>query len=447
MTKSRQDSMYLMVLGAIIFVLLGCTLEAVAPHPVSDFRFVYNSARCLFQHVDPYQRSEFLRVFVADGGNLGSGATHDQYLEMAQHMYPPTTFILFPFALLPWQPAIILWTALIAAAFVLAAFLTWDLSAAYAPVPAALLIFLVLASGELLLIIGNAAGLVISLSIIAAYGFIRKRFPVISILCCAASLMIKPHDGGLVWLYFLLAGGVYRKRALQTLAVVVILSLPLVVWVSLVSPHWFPELKFNLAMLSAHGHLNDPGPSSMAGHGIAMVIDLQTVLSLFRDSPAFYNTASYLACGILLAVWIAVTLRARQSPTMTWLALAAVAPLSLLPVYHRLGDAKLLLLTIPACALLWAEGGVTRWLAIAVSGTSILLTGDMQWALFFRALSHLHFLSGKGLVMFQVLPVPLILLASALFYLTIYVKRGLQSSDAGTMELSGVGGGERLENC
>jgi hypothetical protein len=432
MTKARQDSLYLMILGSIIFVLLGCTLQIVAPHPISDFRFVYNSARCLLQHVDPYQRSEFLRVFAADGGNLGAGASHDQYLEMAQHMYPPTTFILTPFAFLPWNAALVLWTILIAGCFVFASFLVWDLGAKYAPVLCALLVFLVLTPGELLLIIGNAAGLVISLSIIATYGFLRNRFVFVSILCCAASLMIKPHDGGLVWLYFLLAGGIYRKRALQTLAAVLVLSVPLVVWVSLVSPHWYPELKSNLAMLSAHGHLNDPGPSSMAGHGIAMVIDLQSVLSIFRDDPSFYNTASYVICGLLLTVWITVTLRARQSPALTWLALAAVVPLSMLPVYHRLGDAKLLLLIIPACAMLWAEGGLIGWLAVAVTTAAILLTGDLQWAVFFRVLSHLHplrALSGQTLIMLQVFPVPLILLISAVFYLAVYAKK---ASAAGT---------------
>ncbi len=41
----------------------------------------------------------------------------------------------------------------------------------------------------------------------------------VGILCLAVSLAIKPHDGGLVWLYFILAGGAFRKRALQSLVV------------------------------------------------------------------------------------------------------------------------------------------------------------------------------------------------------------------------------------
>ena len=52
------------------------------------------------------------------------------------------------------------------------------------------------------------------------------NYKLAGILCMAVSLAIKPHDSGLVWFYFLLAGGVYRKRALQTLAVTVLLALP-----------------------------------------------------------------------------------------------------------------------------------------------------------------------------------------------------------------------------
>lgn len=426
MTNTRQDSLYLMFLGSAVFLVFGCTLAVFAPHPLSDFRFLYNGARCLFQHVDPYQRNEFLRVFLADGGSLGSGTTHDQYLEMAQYMYPPTSFVLSPFALLPWEPAIALWTSLIAGAFVLASFSVWYLGAEYSPILSAALICVMLASGELLLIVGNAAGLVISLCVIAVYCFLKDRFIALGVLCFAISLMIKPHDGGLVWLYFLLAGGIYRKRALQTLATVTALSVPMVLWAWTASPHWYSELRTNLAVLSAHGHLNDPGPASMAGHGIAMVIDLQSVASLFRDSPDFYNAVSYLVGGSLLMVWIVVTLRAPRTSAMTWLALASISSLTMLPVYHRLGDAKLLLLTIPACAMLWSERNPVRWSALAINVMAIFLTGDLQWALFFRLVSQprlTSWLSGRPFVALQVLPVPVILLASSVFYLWLYVSR------------------------
>lgn len=75
---------------------------------------------------------------------------------------------------------------------------------------------------------------------------------ILGILCLAASLMIRPHDSGLVWLYFLLPGGTYRKRALQTLAAILAVSLPTVLWVSSVAPYWAKELGTNLVANSAH---------------------------------------------------------------------------------------------------------------------------------------------------------------------------------------------------
>jgi len=77
------------------------------------------------------------------------------------------------------------------------------------------------------------------------------------------------------------------------------------------------------------------------------VLDLQTVISVFRNDPRIYNPASYLICGLLLLAWIFVTVRSRPSRARVWLALAAISALSMLPVYHRQYDAKLLLLTVP----------------------------------------------------------------------------------------------------
>ena len=424
MTNARRDGLYLMVLGTAVFLVLGGALAMGSSHPISDYRFVYNSARCLFQNADPYNVSEFQRVFVADGGNPGSGTSRAQYMEMSQYMYLPTSFIVAPLALLPWGSALLLWSILIAASFVLASFLIWQIGAKNSPVVSGFLICMVLASSELLLVVGNAVGIVIGLCIVAVWCFIAERFALVGVACLSVSLMLKPHDGGLIWLYFLLAGGTYRKRAMQTLILTIALSLPLLLWVTSVSACWFAELRSNLAMLSAPGHLNDPGPLSMAGHGIAMVIDLQSVISLFRDDPRIYNSISVCVCGPLIAIWAIITLRTRPTLKLTCLALAAIAPLSMLPVYHRLGDAKVLLLATPGCAMLWAEGGVVAWLAVAITTAGIALTGDLQWAVFFGLFKHFS-TSGRWLpsylvVAIQVYPVPLALLVVGVFYLCVY---------------------------
>lgn len=431
MTNARRDGLYLVLLGTAVFLTLGSVLEMSSSHPVSDYRFVYNSARCLFQNADPYNVAEFQRVFVSDGGDPGSGSSKSQYLEMSQYMYLPTSFIVAPIALLPWETALLIWSILIAVSFVLASFLIWRIGAKSSPVVSGFLICMVLASSELLLVVGNAVGIVIGLCIVAVWCFVEERFALVGVACLAVSLMLKPHDAGLVWLYFLLAGGVYRKRALQTLIVTITMSIPILLWVTSISPQWLSELHSHLTILSAYGHLNDPGPHSMAGHGILMVIDLQSVISVFRDDPRLYNPISISLCGALIVIWAIITLRTHPTPTNTWLALASIAPLSMLPVYHRLGDSKLLLLTVPACAILWAEGRLLRWLTIVLSSAGIVLTGELQWAAFFIVLKHFHnsasWINGFFLEALQVFPVPSALLAIGVFYLWMYMKRASES--------------------
>jgi hypothetical protein len=333
---------------------------------------------------------------------------------------------------LPWKPAFVIWTILTAVSFLIASLLMWDLGAKYAPVLSGFLISFFLATSESLLLTGNATGMVVGLAVIAVWCFVEERFVRTGVILLAISLMLKPHEAGLVWLYFLLAGGVYRKRALQTLGAAVAFSAPLLAWVTVVAPHWLPELRSNLAVLSSHGHLNDPGPASMGGHGVGMIIDLQSVISMFRDDPRIYNPASYLICGVLLVAWSLTTLRSRPTPARAWIALASITALSMLPVYHRLGDSKLLLITVPACAMLWAEGGLIGRAALAINTAAILLTGELQWAIFLRVLGSMSQsttgLSEKLRIGVQIFPVPLMLLVVSVFYLWVYIRRASDNS-------------------
>jgi hypothetical protein len=95
-------------------------------------------------------------------------------------------------------------------------------------------------------------------------------------------------------------------------------------------------------------------------------------------------------------------------------------------VRHHPYDTKLLLLTVPACAMLWTEGGLIGWLAILLNTVGFLLTGDLLWAIVsgFINSPHLSTISRSGQILtdFQVFSVPLILLAMSIFYLWIYMR-------------------------
>jgi hypothetical protein len=430
MNRTRRIALAWMLLSSGIFILWGSVLERNSAGGMADFKAVYYGARCLFQHSDPYKEAEFLRVYRADGWELPSDPVMSHLFHRAVPVcinLPASLFLISPLALLAWGPAHLLWMILLAGSLMLAAYLMWDSSASYASGVALLLICILLANSEILFSGGNLAGIAVSLCVVAVWCFLKERFLPVGILCLAVSLAIKPHDAGLVWLYFLLAGGAYRKRALQTLLITALLSLPAILWVSSVAPQWMPELRSNLSTTSAHGDLRDPGPASINIRDPERVIDLQTVVSLFRDDPRIYNPVSYLVCGALLAVWSIHTIRSSFSTANAWFALAAIVPLSMLATYHRPYDAKLLLLTIPACAMLWAEGGWIGKIALLANSAAILFTGDIPLALLVSLTKDVHM--GTGGIARQIItvmllrPVPLILLAMGIFYLWVYMRR------------------------
>ena len=430
MNQGRRDGLVLLMLGSIVFVLLGVALESAVPSRDVDFRVMYYPARCLIQHQDPYNPDQVMSLYRAEGGDAPTDA--DKIRRMVSgYVYLPNAFTFtIPFALLPWGPAHILWQAVIVACYLLAAFLVWDLAAQFAPVAAGALICFLLVNSELLLVTSNAAGIVLSLCAVAAWTFLRERLALAGVFCLAIALVVKPQDAGLVWLYFLMAGGTYRKRAWQTLLLTVALSLPAVLWVGHAVPHWAQEWHMNMAIAEARGGTSDPGPASLAGHGLAMVLSLQSVVSVFSDNPRVYNWVSYLVFAPLLASLAFITFRTRATQTRTWPALAAAAVMTLLPVYHRQYDAKLLLLTIPACIMLWAGGGAIGRLAMLINLAAMVFTGDLTWAVCLSLINRLHLaptgFSGWVSIALQTFPAPLMLLITAIFYLWIYARQSFR---------------------
>ena len=429
MTNARRLALLMVLLSGGISVLWGCALGRAIPGGPVDFQAIYYGSRTLIQHHNPYVVSEVEGVYQAEGGERSPlpDALRRYHCVTLYVNLPPTLLVVAPFAMLPLGIAQVLWMILTASSLILAAFLAWDLAANDAPILSAFLIGFLLANCQILFGTGNTAGIVVGLCVTASWCFLRDRFVPAGILCMAVSLSIKPHDAGLVWLFFLLAGGATRKRALQSAVLVAALALPAILWVSQVAPHWIHDWQTNMTAISAPGGLNDPRPASVTNNSAGSVISLQAVFSIFRDDPRFYNSASYLVCGTLLLVWVFTTLRSRSSRDSAWLALAAIVPLTILVTYHRVYDAKLLLLTVPACALLWAGGGPTRWIACALNAAGVVLNGDITLAILELFTKQLHLstaaLSGQILTVVLARPNQEILLAMSVFYLWIYARR------------------------
>jgi hypothetical protein len=420
MIKERQDSLLLLSLGSVFLVLVGAAIAYFNALGMIDFKEFYLSAKCLVEHHDPYQQSQLWALYKTEVGeipsNLGSTlvATHGH----RSPNFPTTFFLVTPFVLMPIKFADATWFILSAVAFVLAAFAMWNAGAEFSPRIAAALVSLFLVNSEMLLALGNTVGLVVGLSVVAVWCFLQNRFTIAGTICLAIALVMKPHDVGLIWLYFLLAGGIARKRALETLIPVAALVVPTVLWISHIAPHWLGEMQANQSALMQRGGLNDPGPHTGGSFGVNMTVCLQTIVSRFWDNPHFYNPVVYLICGALLLIWLRKTLQSRFSPRLAWFAIAVVVPLSILVVYHRCYDARLLLLSVPACAMLWRKGGRLGWCALALTLAAIILTGDIFWIVLFQVTHY----SGPSLA-FGVIPAPLILLALSVFYLYVYVRQ------------------------
>ena len=427
MKSTRRIGLFVLLLSGAISILWGLAIGRTPDGHTLDFQAVYFGTRCLLEHHNPYKVSELEAVYRADGGERPSETIkHRQTVTLYVNL--PTTFLFVaPLAMLPWGAAEAIWLLLLSGVFILAAILTWRLSENYSPGVSSFLICVLLANSEVVFAGGNTAGIVVGLCLVAVWCFLQERFVTVGILCLAASLAIKPHDAGLVWLYFLLAGGVYRKRALQSLFITVVLGVSAFLWVSHVAPHWMHDWSANMAAISGPGGLNEPGLNSVTGRSADMVIDLQAAAAVFRDDPRFYNPVSYLICGALLLVWAATSIRSRFSRASALFALAAIAPLTMLVTYHRPYDAKLLLLTVPACAMIWVEGAPVRWLALLVTTAGIVMTSDVPLALLVILTDNLHVgttgVFGQMLGVVLMRPASLALLAMCIFYLWVYVSR------------------------
>lgn len=423
MTKAHTDSLYLMILGSLGFLLFGFVLMMNPDRvPLMDFRTAYFSGQCLLHHgCDPYSRSDIDALY---GQKIERVVLPERIRDVVvRNIYLPPAFALtVPLALLPFNIAQACWFILIAGSFILATFSMWKVSAGQAPMLAAGLLSFCLVNSGSLIFFGNPAGFVVPLCVVASWCFVTEQCISVGILSLAAGLAFKPHDTALIWIYFLLAGGLFRRRALQTLALFTTFSLPALLWTAHMSPHFLQEISANLQVFAVKGGMNDPS----AGHGTELLTNLQTITSFFWDNPHTYNLASYLISAPLLVIWAVATWRSRPSRESAWFGLASVAAFTVLPLYHRQYDAKLIILAVPALAILWARRDQLRWIGLALTTAAFVLNGDIPWVIFLALLKKLHLSTdasyGRLLTAVWDFPVPLSLLAMGGFYLWIYIR-------------------------
>jgi hypothetical protein len=367
----------LLVIAAIMFFAVGAGRVFRASN---DFVPVYTGARCLLHDCNPYETKQLEQQFFQGGGR----PTELPSWQIDVPVYPPSTFLaLSPLALLRFPRARLLWFLLNGCLFVTAAGLILSLCPGRQRWLATALASFILATSGILLVLGQPAAFAISLVIIGCYLFFRSRFLPLAAFLFTLSLAVKPQIGGLIVLYLLVQKIHWRYAALAfTGALSILLCAGLILRLHPHSADWSSTLRANLSATLSPGGSADPRPANVQAVGD---LNLQTLTNIFFPGARTFNMVAYLIFVILLVALILVVRRANACPELHLLALAAVAVLSLTPVYHRFYDARLLLLTIPAVSIVFQR---RRWLGSVIAALTILAVVSVQYRVQVFLLQH-----------------------------------------------------------
>ena len=331
-------------------------------HAANDFVPVYTGARCLLHDCNPYDTKQLEQQFFQAGGHPGELPSWD----IDVPVYPPSTFLaLSPLALFPFPAARLIWFLINVCFFVISAAMILSLS----PPPhrwlATGLASFFLLTGGILLVLGQPAIFSISLLVIGCCLFLRGRYLSLASALWVLSLVVKPQIGGLIILYFLMQRMHARYAVVaMTGAFGVLVSAGVVLSVHPHSADWLGTLQSNLSSTLSPGGSADPRPANPQAIGDT---NLQALTSIWVNPAHAFNLCAYaLFVCLLLILIVAVAWKGARS-ALHWPALAALVVLSLLPVYHRFYDTRLLLLTVPAVLVVFQKRRVLGALIAAVT--------------------------------------------------------------------------------
>ena len=353
-----------LVVSAIIFLVVGAQRAFRFSH---DLVPVYTGAGCLLSGCNPYDTVQLEKQLLRRGGH----AVDLPSWEIDMPVYPPSTFLaLSPLTLIRYPLARLLWFLMNASLFITSAALVISACPASYRWIASILGSFILATSGILLVVGQPATLSISLLIISSYLLLRARFLPLCALLLMVALAVKPQLAGLIVLYFL-AQKIYWRYAFTALAgaLVLLLSAVLILQVHPDSANWLSTLRGNLSATLSSGGSADPRPANQVAIGDT---NLQSLTSIFFADTRTFNFAAYAVFLVLLSLWITAVPWSNISPEMHYLALASLSVLSLLPVYHRFYDTRLLLLTVPAVIAVLQKRRVLGSLILVVTVLAVV---------------------------------------------------------------------------
>jgi Glycosyltransferase family 87 len=364
--KSLKIDLHWLVLFLSAIWLLASGAARVS-HASNDFVPVYTGARCLLHGCDPYQPWQLEQQFFAAGGQ----AKELPSWQIDMPVYPPSTFLaLSPLALLRFPIARWVWFLLNGSLFVLSAVLILSMCPRAHRWPATVLVSFIVATAGILLVLGQPGMFAISTLILGICLFLLGRLLPLGTVLLMVSLAVKPQIGGFLVLYLVMRR-IHWRYATVALggAGALLFCAGLILHQHQGSADWSLTLRSNLSSTLSPGGSADPRPENTQAIGD---INLQTLSSIFLADARKFNIAAYALFLGLMAAGVAAAMRAPGAPHL--LAIAALSILSLMPVYHRFYDTRLLLLSIPAAMMIFERRrllGATVILLTALSTISI----------------------------------------------------------------------------
>jgi hypothetical protein len=327
------------------------------------------------------------REYVAAHGSLSALDARHSW-DVLLPVYPPSTFLLIaPITFLDYPNAQVLWyysgaVLFCVAAGLLAFFVSRDMQWVYFLLATAMLVS---ANTDFLLGPGQPSTFAISFTVMAVWAFYRTDQKWLGVVLLALGLAMKPHMAIAVFLFLLLRRG-FRREALAggAIALALLGAGILRLQLSLHSAVWLANFRHAVSVGIAPGGTNEPSPANPAA---IHIINLQTIVSIWVSSPRIYGAISLLIAMAIATLWLWSYRRVAQTPRDELFAMAGLLCLSLLPVYHRDYDSRLLILTIPP--IVWL---LRHHLRIGV----VMLIASMP-LLFCQTTMHtLHYLLVRG---------------------------------------------------
>jgi len=338
----------------VVFLLIAATAEFLARGPVrieqsdgwNDFVSPYIQSRLWVHGEDPYRSGNLVRFWPASATipQFVLRESGDNRLVERRGIpspYPPTTFVLLaPLVLLPWKAALGIWITV----NVFAVGITLLALAKVAGIGLSTLqglLFLALCVGlapvQTGLATANPAILGIALAVVALW-FAARRQDAFCGLMIAGSMCLKPTIGVCFLFFYLVA----RRWKVVATACGVSALIALVAVGRMLGVSWFTSYAILTKHMFAGGSIND---FSTANPIWFQMVNLQGPVFVMTQDAWLANLIVLLVGISLLAAWTVLRLSS-ESEVGDLLAVSALSMVSLLPTYHRLFDASLLILPI-----------------------------------------------------------------------------------------------------